>query len=127
MGAGKVCHMDIVANASAVRGWIISAKHLQRGVARSGTQGQRDKMGFRIVMFAQHTRRRRAFQQPDHATKVVVIVMPRVAHAFANIGRGGEMDDPTGVMRPQARSNRRSVAHVALHHWPKPNCARVAS
>ena len=54
VGGGEVRHVDVVADAGAVRRVVVGAKHRQFGAAAEhGVDGQRDQVGFRRVVLAQ--------------------------------------------------------------------------
>src|SRR5438093_11660494 len=53
MSLGEIVDVNIVANAGAVRSWIIGAVNLDmRSPSQDGLQNERDQMGLRVVVFA---------------------------------------------------------------------------
>src|SRR5208282_3011730 len=50
---GKIVHMNVVANAGAIRSWVVGAVNFQLGSVRGGgSQRQRNQVSFRVMDFA---------------------------------------------------------------------------
>src|ERR1035441_240226 len=49
MGIGQVGHVDVVAHADSIAGWIIAAENFERSIAVYGLQDQRNEVRFRGV------------------------------------------------------------------------------
>src|ERR1700731_3392395 len=78
MGTGEVTHMDVIANARAVRGWIIIAENLHVGsLTGRRLENYRNQMRLGIMAFATEFRRARGVEIAEaHESHPVGLLVP---------------------------------------------------
>jgi hypothetical protein len=65
-------------------------------------------------------------QERESANNVVMVILERIAHGFANVGKGGKVDDSRDVVRAEYFFDASGVVQVSLHKMTSEHCLPMA-